>query len=80
MWLRLRRSGVDPGVVEIAAQVGVAGGGPASRCQMMISRERPMATTAFWLPRRRAMRRYRSSRKVPVRAMEAAALPRTRAR
>lgn len=47
---------------------------------MMTSRDRPMATTAFFLPRRRAMRRYRSPRKVSVWAAETAALPSTRAR
>ena len=49
--------GVDAGVVEVAAEVGVTGVGSASRCQMMTRMDRPMATTAFFLPRRRAMRR-----------------------
>src|SRR5215470_17741131 len=46
----------------------------------MTRRERPTATTAFWAPRRRAMRRYRSPRKLSVRAAPTAASPRTRAR
>ena len=36
--------------------------GSASRCQMMTRMERPMATSAFLAPRRRAIRRYRSPR------------------
>jgi len=47
---------------------------------MMTGMDRPMATTAFFMPRRRAMRRYRSPRKVSVRPTETAALPSTRAR
>ncbi len=47
---------------------------------MMTGMDRPMATTAFFMPRRRAMRGYRSPRKVSVRPAETAALPSTRAR
>src|SRR5215470_15293282 len=42
---------------------------------MITSTDRPTATTAFLLPRRRAMRRYRSPGNVSVRPAEAAALP-----
>jgi hypothetical protein len=48
---------VDAGVIEAGAQVAEAGGGSASRCQTMTRMERPTATMARLVPRRRAMRR-----------------------
>ena len=42
--------------------------------------ERPTATIAFLVPRRRAMRRWRSPKKVSVRPAATAASPSTRAR
>ena len=72
--------GVDAGVVEVAAQVGGAGGRVGEQVPDDHEQDRPMATTAFFRPRRRAMRRYRSPRKVSVRPAETAALPSTRAR
>jgi hypothetical protein len=49
--------GVDAGVVEAGSKIVIAGGGSASRCQTMIRMERPTATMARLVPRRRAMRR-----------------------
>jgi hypothetical protein len=49
--------GVDVVVVVIGAELEEAGSGSAWRCQMITSMERPTATMAFFLPRRRAMRR-----------------------
>jgi hypothetical protein len=49
--------GVDAGVVEAGTEVVIAGLGSASRCQTMTRMERPTATMAFLVPRRRAMRR-----------------------
>ena len=46
---------------------------------MMTRIERPPATIAFFLSRRRTMRRYRSPRKVSVFPADTAASPRTRA-
>jgi hypothetical protein len=51
-----------------------------SSAQMMTRIERPIATMARFLPRRRAIRRYRSPRKLSVRAALTAASPSTRAR
>src|SRR3954467_4850536 len=51
-----------------------------SSAQMMTRIERPIATMARFFPRRRAMRRYRSPRKVSVRAALTAASPTMRAR
>jgi hypothetical protein len=72
--------GADAGVVEVAAEVVVAGAGVGEQVPDDDQQDRPMATTAFFLPRRRAMRRYRSPTKVSVWAAETAALPSTRAR
>jgi hypothetical protein len=49
--------GVAGGVVEPRAEVAEAGGGWASRCQTITRMERPTATMARLVPRRRAMRR-----------------------
>jgi hypothetical protein len=49
--------GVDAGVVEAGAEVAEAGVGSASRCQTMTRMDRPTATMALLVPRRRAMRR-----------------------
>ena len=72
--------GVDTGGVEARAEVVKLGVGSESRCQVMTRMDRPMATMARLEPRRRAMRRYRSPRKVSVLAAPAAALPRMAAR
>ena len=55
--LAAKAVGVDAPGVEVRAEVGVAGSGSESRCQMMTRMERPTATLAFLEPRRRAMRR-----------------------
>ena len=47
---------------------------------MMTSMERPTATMAFFLPRRRAIRRYRLPRNVSLRPAITAASPSTLAR
>ena len=58
MWLRLARSVPAWVVVEVRAEVVEAGlVGRLSRCQMITRMDRPTATMAFFLPRRRAMRR-----------------------
>ena len=49
--------GVDVVVVVIGAELEERVSGSARRCQMITSMERPTATMAFFLPRRRAMRR-----------------------
>jgi hypothetical protein len=49
--------GVVAGVVEAGAEVVEAGVGSASSCQTMTRMERPTATMARLVPRRRAMRR-----------------------
>lgn len=49
--------GVDAAVVEVGAEVVVAGVGVDSRCQTITRMDRPTATMAFFAPRRRAMRR-----------------------
>jgi len=66
-------------VVEVGAEVDEVGLG-VGRCQTMTRMERPTATMAFCLPRRRAMRRYRSPRKVSVLPAEIAASPTALAR
>jgi hypothetical protein len=48
---------VATGVVEARAKVVEAAVGSASRCQTITRMERPTATMAFLVPRRRAMRR-----------------------
>jgi hypothetical protein len=70
----------DAGVVEVRAQVVEVVSGSASRCQMLMRMERPTATIARFLPRRLAIRRYRSPRKVSVLPATTATSPRTRAR
>jgi len=47
---------VGAAVVEPGAEVGVAGAGSDSRCQMITRMERPMVTLALLAPRRRAIR------------------------
>ena len=49
--------GCDAGVVEVGADSRMRASGSDRRCQTMIRMERPTATMAFFLPRRRAMRR-----------------------
>jgi hypothetical protein len=60
------------GVVAAGAEVDEVGLGSDSRCQPMTRMERPPATMAFFLPRRRPIRRYRSPRKVSVLPAETA--------
>ena len=48
---------VDTGVVVIDAEIVKLGASSRSRYQTITRMERPTATTAFFLPRRRAMRR-----------------------
>jgi hypothetical protein len=48
---------VVAGVVQASTEVVIAGLWSASRCQTMTRMERPTATMAFLVPRRRAMRR-----------------------
>ncbi len=67
-------------VVEVRTEIVEVGVGSDSRCQMMTRIERPTATIAFFLPRRWAMRRYRSPRNVSVRRTPTAASPSARAR
>jgi len=49
--------GSDAGVVVVGSEVGKTASSSDSRCQTMTRMERPTATTALFLPRRRAMRR-----------------------
>jgi hypothetical protein len=49
--------GTDPGVVEASAEVVEVGLWSDSRCQAMTRMDRPTATIARFLPRRRAIRR-----------------------
>ena len=72
--------GTDAGVVEAGAEVVEAGLGVGQQVPGDDQDDRPTATIAFLAPRRRAMRRKRSPRKVWVRPAATAASPRTRAR
>lgn len=49
--------GVDAGVVVTGTEVVEPGAGAESRCRITTRSERPTATRAFFLPRRRPMRR-----------------------
>jgi hypothetical protein len=68
---------VDAGLVIVAAEVLEAGVGVRQKVvdDGQLSTELPTATIAFCLPRRRARRRYRSPRKLSVRAAAATMLP-----
>src|SRR3954468_11109700 len=80
MWLRVLVSVLTLRVKWSAPRSLKRFSGSERRCQMMTRMERPTATIAFFLPRRRAILRYRSPRNVSVRAAMTAASPRMRAR